>query len=1043
MHPPISGQSTLKKRLGAVTAVLAALTLGGLGVAPATAAPDSSPKLPVSDSVKAGADIGFHDVTRDGSEREIRNDLEGELSGMVELAQASTVNPTDNAAAELPVTVADRDALLIFTPSSEVQSLDVEVSVGGKPLGTLALNGPKNLPASDQNYSRGSVAYSLRAWSVELPAEWVKPGLALSFTNQDGAGGTISAIDVAAPTELVINNIRLGMITDAPVSDSQRFITDPANGASDYFQTVPISKLTVAQYETVELDKVIVGNGDIYTPESPDPSVGSVYAGKMREDVGKAQVSTGINLATFGITSSAMSQKQPGTTNQRVIHHSAGLYSTGRHKHGLSGGNGMATLYDSVGNELSHELGHSYGIGHFPGRDANATGDDVIRNASHHADSGWGYNAYRHLMRANLDTGDLKEAKNLNGDLFTETLAGKYNYNTDAMAGGWDASPVSDYTLHTGYTLKRIQQNLTTLVADVSYPSGYRDWDAKAGSWVDAKELDPDLDLPKPVTVGGSVFTILGGYNPANTAQTLVYPAFRSNYGVTFDLPQADTASVSADRACWLEVAYDGKATEHIELDAGDGVKQLNVNLAEDSNPTSAQVSCRQNGTTTALGNKIAISTDLEPMADAVVVGQEAGYETLRAQELSALEPTLEALADVPAPMGSSDMTVLRGWSDDLSLLGADARRVADRVLELADDARDVESYLAENAGKIAGGSKATLATLTDFLTEKGYHEETGELLPDGSSVTVDNGKCLYLESAEDGKISALVDADAAKCSTTREDAFYVDAAGRIHSVQNPDRCLAAATPLIIAACATGSAEQRWVIGDAGVVTKASNERSAMDYNRSLGTVGLYGISGTGNQTWTAFAASSNPLLAVLGGKGLAALTAALDPANMQQPDPDEQAPGTTDPGTEVPVPGTPEPGAGTPEPGAESPGTEPGTEPVPGTPEPEAESPEPGTETGNDTAQKPGTDQVIANPDGHDPDGTNPHGNNNASAGAGSAPEENGTAEAEAVKAADATGDSPLATTGANLLGAPLFAGLALLLAGGWILYLRRGRRA
>lgn len=50
---------------------------------------------------------------------------------------------------------------------------------------------------------------------------------------------------------------------------------------------------------------------------------------------------------------------------------------------------------------------------------------------------------------------------------------------------------------------------------------------------------------------------------------------------------------------------------------------------------------------------------------------------------------------------------------------------------------------------------------------------------------------------------------------------------------------------------------------------------------------------------------------------------------------------------------------------------------------------------------------------------------------------------DAEAAKAADPTGDSPLATTGATLLGAPLFAELALLLAGGWILYLRRRPKA
>ncbi|MGX1792283.1 hypothetical protein ACWIDW_05000 [Microbacterium sp. NPDC055312] len=67
--------------------------------------------------------------------------------------------------------------------------------------------------------------------------------------------------------------------TGAPAWENQRFITNPASGATDYFQTLPVAKLTVVQYETVELKKVIVASGTIYTVDSPDPSQGSVYSG--------------------------------------------------------------------------------------------------------------------------------------------------------------------------------------------------------------------------------------------------------------------------------------------------------------------------------------------------------------------------------------------------------------------------------------------------------------------------------------------------------------------------------------------------------------------------------------------------------------------------------------------------------------------------------------------------------------------------------------------------------------------------------------------
>lgn len=67
----------------------------------------------------------------------------------------------------------------------------------------------------------------------------------------------------------------------------------------------------------------------------------------MRENTAKSTFSTGINLANWGVTSSSMqSQEQPQVTQSVVIHHAAGNYSNGVQGHGLSGGNGILTLYD-------------------------------------------------------------------------------------------------------------------------------------------------------------------------------------------------------------------------------------------------------------------------------------------------------------------------------------------------------------------------------------------------------------------------------------------------------------------------------------------------------------------------------------------------------------------------------------------------------------------------------------------------------------------------------------------------------------------------
>ncbi|WP_449373930.1 M66 family metalloprotease [Arthrobacter psychrolactophilus] len=491
--------------------------------------------------------IGFHDVDKSGAQRTIRNDLSvGPLSGMVEFAQNATVNPSGNEAAQMPDLVAERAALLLFTPTQATTKVSVSASVNGVAKGQFELVAPDKLPATDANFpaSRPSVVYSERAWSVELPWDVVVPGLELTFTDASGANGTLpaSGITMAPPSELVINNIELGMLTAAPTGNDHAFINTPAQSAADYFQTIPVSKLIMAKYETVQLNKVIVANGNIYTPESPSVTNGDVYSGDMRENVGKAQVSTGINLANFGITSGAMNQVQPSLFNQRIIHHSAGLYANGVASHGLSGGNGMATVYSTSGNELSHELGHSYGLGHYPGQNSSLTGDAATINATHNSESGWGYNAYRGVLRSNLNTGTFQPGGvSLNGLPFTETFANSYNYLVDAMSGGWVDSNYSNYTLHTGYSADTIQENWKDVVPDLAYPSGYRTWNTATQSYVDAKIANTAFNYLRPTAVGVPVVTLLGGYVPADASKAVLYPAFRSNYGNAFNYPAPAT----------------------------------------------------------------------------------------------------------------------------------------------------------------------------------------------------------------------------------------------------------------------------------------------------------------------------------------------------------------------------------------------------------------------------------------------------------------------------------------------------------------------
>ncbi|AMB60152.1 hypothetical protein AWU67_16235 [Microterricola viridarii] len=798
----------------------------------------------------------------------------------MEFAQTHTIDPRGNTVRSMPTLVAERSALLLFSPLTALPAGDtvrVTASVAGVQLGELPMAEPTLIPRADMAAQNGreDVVYTLKAFTVELPWNWMKPGLELRFSagREDGADATAPArgllaadqIEFAAPTEIVISSIELGMLTDYPSSNDHYMFNEPEKAAADYFQTIPVAKLHLAVYEPVRLDKVIVASGKIYeAPGASDSTNAGAYDGDMRENVGKAQVSTGINLANFGITSSLMNQSQPSTFNERIIHHACGLYKSvdadpRTECHGLSGGNGMATLFSSAGNELSHELGHSYGLGHYPGWNAAAAGDAKVLNAVHHSESGWGYIAYRDRMRSNLvaNRAFSPAGTEANGAYLTQNYAGQYNYHRDAMSGGENSSTLSRYTLHTGYSANVIQKALVKPVPDTAFPSGYRSWNARTGTAVDAKAADPKFTAAKPAEVGVPVFTLLGGYNPQNPAQTVLYPAFRSNYGNVFALPQSDPTSTDAARSCWMSVSYQDGRVEHTTLDARDGIKQFNINVADAAKPTGAELFCRAAGVTTQLGNSISIATDLPPMRPAVTIGGDAGYEALRAVEVAELDTALLGIANTAVPVLSSDMRLAYdSWKDDLSGLSPAARAVLERWSASVAAGQAVDDFVAAHRDALGAGDAAVTAELAALLAANGLSEGGRVALPRGGNVTVDNGLCLTLDG---GTLRVSVDALKSACSDAPTQRWVLDARGAIHSEARPDLCVEAGTPVRMTACSPTNAAQVWAQESDGHLKSATS--SYLDLNRSTRQPGMWGRTGGSNQIWKGLAQSANPVL--------------------------------------------------------------------------------------------------------------------------------------------------------------------------------------
>ena len=418
--------------------------------------------------------LTFFDINELKQIRSIPNNLSsGNLWGRVQFAQTHTIDPNNNEERKEPSLIPYRAALLLFTPQEALSSLKVTVTYMDNNVSkseVYVMQPPINMPKSDYNNngSKKDITYSKRSWNVLLPYYLIKPAMQLDFQAVTKSGLELEGqligddIEFAAPIEGVFFFIKLGMLTDNLEGIKGRYhdmITDTAHAMQEYFQTVPFAQLTAGVYEDKVLKKVILDNGTIY--ENKSSFVGAdYYSGDMREDVAKAQVSVGIDLANKGVASSALNQSHEITHDMFyfTVHHAIGRYTddNGSSKdviHGLSGGNGIGTLVDSRGNEFSHEVGHGYNMGHYP--NSNESADGSIHGYS----TSWGYDAYKNRMRANVAWNSSPDAYMFYNHYITP-FQETYGWNKDSMAGGWADSAISRYTHNTARSTRQIQKNI-------------------------------------------------------------------------------------------------------------------------------------------------------------------------------------------------------------------------------------------------------------------------------------------------------------------------------------------------------------------------------------------------------------------------------------------------------------------------------------------------------------------------------------------------------------------------------------------------------
>ncbi len=817
--------------------------------------------------------LGYFDYDANSKTRVIRNDLTGSFEAMLQFGQSHVVDPNGNESKKMPRLTMEKEALLLVTPSQAmgtIEMLRADIYMNNQWLRTIELADPTHIPQSDQTNTddRLRVQYSKRAWSARLNWDEIRPGLRIQIKDSLGRQGQIAEdkIDFASPGELVLNNIRIGMLTAPPVSNGHYMLNDPVRAGSDYFQTIPAAEMTVAKYDDIQLDRVMIADGTIY--DTASTSQGGVYEGDMRENVGKSTFSVGINLANWGITSASMaSQNQPQLTQTVVAHHSRGKYANGESNHGLSGGNGMLTLYDSVGNEFSHEIGHHYGLGHYPGQEK---GNDFW--TSHHADSGWGYIPYRNMMRGNLIWN--------NKDLWASSTGianflALYPHSRDAMSGGYASSSVSRYTHYTGYsTYLKIQPHFNRYVWDKTSPTGYKKWNEVIRQMEVVQPTMPDSAAPvwyqpkqnylRPRVFGEPVVTILGGYDPVAKVG-LLYPAARSNWGNVYDLPTANTA-LNQD-ACWLNIQYPNTVT-NIALAPtrlGSNANKLHVNLALADHPQKVDLYCKQANAAAKLLSTTVIPQYTTAITPAVKIGKAQGYKALRDVELPLLEQELLNQAAnniiVLSPNGLMLYQAYKSYKNEMSLA---AQQVLERYEEQETRWMRLNRWVNVYYDDLAKDVPAAIDALNAFIKQLGLQQDD----PLAQSGLLKNNKnCLKTELTANKKMDVYISGPSA-CTADDTEQWVYDSLGRIHSKAAMGQCLTGnggSAKVTLTDCMANNTAQVWSMDATASAIKQSGQcldlnSGSLVNNRQIAI--RYGCSGNNNQRWTMLNQNTSLILA-------------------------------------------------------------------------------------------------------------------------------------------------------------------------------------
>ncbi|MBT2748080.1 MULTISPECIES: M66 family metalloprotease [unclassified Lysobacter] len=420
----------------------------------------------------------------------------------------------------------------------------LEAWVNGVQLGTLALS--SSIPATEA----GGPAYATGRYSATLPAAWLVPGLQLRARADNHRAGGFRAPVIGADSPVLLRVLPLYLF-GADENNSVPLATTAAPDAAtvdEIFAKWPVASL-VAQNHPAQ--KMVSPTLSI-APSGTKPA----YLARNRND---EQAGFQILSAALDILGDLLSAngEAPGPVQyySPVIAFNAAGKVVGVGGGWASVGGDTGTGDYAYKGIFIHEQGHAMGLPHH--NDAYLAGKYPYVGGSL-AGSAWGYDSTRKEFLAPFVPTTATRYNGCAGDTFDGSprqldAQGRCVKQDPMASGAGDQASGYRFATFADYSAAMMQRHLEgtttidskgarvysggSIVADASFPGGYKRWDGIDRRWVNvtpttlSKGLYSfDLSLPEQRDVAVQAIAI--AYSHAGTAEvSQIYPpiAFRGN----------------------------------------------------------------------------------------------------------------------------------------------------------------------------------------------------------------------------------------------------------------------------------------------------------------------------------------------------------------------------------------------------------------------------------------------------------------------------------------------------------------------------------